>query len=170
MVKEAKQLHSNNSRALYWPVSEVAQSCLTLATPWTAAYHLWDFLGKSTGVGCHCLLRINLLDTVKLSFRKLHHFMLSQQHMSTHFPTSHPQFRGNIWYYSMLSLNFCQFSWWQVIFHYCFGLHFFLPIRFNIFSCFLVIFIFLLSNLHFFLPFVYFVFVFYWVFHLLFLF
>ena len=30
-----------------------------LATPWTAAYRLfcpWDFLGKSTGVGCHFLL------------------------------------------------------------------------------------------------------------------
>ena len=28
-------------------------------TPWTAAYQapsLWDFPGKSTGVGCHCLL------------------------------------------------------------------------------------------------------------------
>ena len=28
-----------------------------LATPWTAAYHPWDFPGKSTGVGCRCLLR-----------------------------------------------------------------------------------------------------------------
>ena len=30
-----------------------------LATPWTAAYqllHPWDSPGKSTGVGCHCLL------------------------------------------------------------------------------------------------------------------
>ena len=30
-----------------------------LATPWTAAHrllHPWDFPGKSTGVGCHCLL------------------------------------------------------------------------------------------------------------------
>ena len=28
-------------------------------TPWTAAYQAlrpWDFPGKSTGVGCHCLL------------------------------------------------------------------------------------------------------------------
>ena len=36
--------------------SEVAQSCPTLATPWTAAYQApppWDFPGKSTGVGCH---------------------------------------------------------------------------------------------------------------------
>ena len=31
-----------------------------LATPWTAAYqalHPWDFPGKSTGVGCHCLFQ-----------------------------------------------------------------------------------------------------------------
>ena len=30
-----------------------------LATPWTAAHQAtppWDFPGKSTGVGCHCLL------------------------------------------------------------------------------------------------------------------
>ena len=30
-----------------------------LATPWTAAYQAppsWDFRGKSTGVGCYCLL------------------------------------------------------------------------------------------------------------------
>ena len=30
------------------------------ATPWTAAYQApppWDFPGKSTGVGCHCLLQ-----------------------------------------------------------------------------------------------------------------
>ena len=27
----------------------------------------WDFLGKSTGVGCHCLLRIETIDTSNLS-------------------------------------------------------------------------------------------------------
>ena len=33
----------------------VAQSCLTLATPWTRACQasLWDFPGKNTAVGCH---------------------------------------------------------------------------------------------------------------------
>ena len=34
------------------------------ATPWTAAYQAppsMDFPGKSTGVGCHCLLWINVL-------------------------------------------------------------------------------------------------------------
>ena len=39
--------------------SGVAQSCPTLHNPWIAAYqllHPWDFPGKSTGVGCHCLL------------------------------------------------------------------------------------------------------------------
>ena len=37
-------------------------SCVRLfATPWTAAYQSppsMDFPGKSTGVGCHCLLRV----------------------------------------------------------------------------------------------------------------
>ena len=38
----------------------VAQSCQTLATPWTIAHQLlcaWDSLGKNTGVGCHALLQ-----------------------------------------------------------------------------------------------------------------
>ena len=43
--------------------SEVAQSFRLLATPWTATYQAplsMDFPGKSTGVGCHCLLQIGL--------------------------------------------------------------------------------------------------------------
>ena len=41
--------------------SEVAQSCPTLTTPWTAAYQAplsMDFPGKSTGMGGHYLLRV----------------------------------------------------------------------------------------------------------------
>ena len=34
--------------------SEVTQSCLTLSDPMDCSR---DSLGKSTGVGCHCLLR-----------------------------------------------------------------------------------------------------------------
>ena len=44
--------------------SEVTQSCLTLSDPMDCslpgslpAYHPWDFPGKSTGVGYHCLLQ-----------------------------------------------------------------------------------------------------------------
>ena len=39
--------------------SEVAQSCLTLCNPVDrgAWLSVWDFLGKSTGVGCHFLLQ-----------------------------------------------------------------------------------------------------------------
>ena len=34
------------------------------STPWTAAYQApWDFPGKSTGVGCHCLLQVKLIKT-----------------------------------------------------------------------------------------------------------
>ena len=41
--------------------SEVAQSCPTLSNPMdcmqpTRLLHPWDFPGKITGVGCHCLL------------------------------------------------------------------------------------------------------------------
>ena len=41
--------------------SEVAQSCPTLATHGLQPTRLlrpWDFLAKSAGVGCHCLLLI----------------------------------------------------------------------------------------------------------------
>ena len=38
--------------------SEVAQSCPTLCDPMdTRLLRPWDFLGKSTGVGCHFLLQ-----------------------------------------------------------------------------------------------------------------
>ena len=46
------------SRLTQLSESEVAQSCLTLCDPMdTRLLHLWDFLGKSTGVGCHFLLQ-----------------------------------------------------------------------------------------------------------------
>ena len=41
------------------------QSCLTLCNPMdkqpTRLLCPWDFPGKSTGVGCHCLLRLSML-------------------------------------------------------------------------------------------------------------
>ena len=39
--------------------SEVAQSCPTLSDPMDCSHllHPWDFPGKSTEVGCHCLLQ-----------------------------------------------------------------------------------------------------------------
>ena len=59
--------------------SEVTQSCLTLSDPMdcslpgssihgiglqpTRLLHPWDFPSKSTGVGCHCLLRMSPLKT-----------------------------------------------------------------------------------------------------------
>ena len=52
----------SSSNAWKWKVKVKSLSCVWLfATPWTAAYRLlrpWDFLGKSAGVGCHCLLHI----------------------------------------------------------------------------------------------------------------
>ena len=44
--------------------SEVAQSCPTLSDSMqpTGLLRPWDFPGKSTGVGCHCLLWIDALE------------------------------------------------------------------------------------------------------------
>ena len=48
------------SNAWKWKVKVKSFSRVRhLETPWTAAYQAplpWDFPGKSTGVGCHCLL------------------------------------------------------------------------------------------------------------------
>ena len=48
------------SNAWKWKVKVKSLSCVRLlATPWTTAHQAlrpWDFPGKSTGVGCHCLL------------------------------------------------------------------------------------------------------------------
>ena len=48
------------SKAWKWKVKvRLLSRVWLLATPWTAAYQAprpWDFPGKSTGVGCHCLL------------------------------------------------------------------------------------------------------------------
>ena len=44
------------------PLSEVAQACLNLRPQGlqpTRLLRSWDFPGKSTGVGCHCLLHLN---------------------------------------------------------------------------------------------------------------
>ena len=51
--------------------SEVAQSCPTLSDPMdcslpSSSVH-GDFPGKSTGVGCHCLLRTELYRQVQIS-------------------------------------------------------------------------------------------------------
>ena len=56
--------------------SEVAQSCPTLSDLMdcmqpTRLLHSWDFPGKSTGVGCHCLLWILYIENPKNSIRKL---------------------------------------------------------------------------------------------------
>ena len=45
-----------------------------LATPWTAAYQAPPSMGfsrQSTGVGCHCLLRLQWLSVAKRHFQRL---------------------------------------------------------------------------------------------------
>ena len=50
------------SNAWKWKVKvKLLSRARLLATPWTAAHQAprpWNFPGKSTGVGCHCLLRL----------------------------------------------------------------------------------------------------------------
>ena len=52
------------SNAWKWKVKVKSLSRVwLLATPWTTAYQAlcpWDFPGKSTGVGCHCLVKSQL--------------------------------------------------------------------------------------------------------------
>ena len=61
------------SNAWKWKVKVKSLSRLwLLVTPWTAAYQVppsRDFLGKSTGVACHCLLRRSPGDTVNLQIQ-----------------------------------------------------------------------------------------------------
>ena len=65
------------SNAWKWKVKVKWLSRVRLfATPWTAAHRLlcpWDFPGKSTGVGCHCLLQDHMLGH-KISFSKFKKF------------------------------------------------------------------------------------------------
>ena len=54
------------SNSWKWKVKVKSLSRVRLfVNPWTAAYQAprpWDFPGKSTGVGCHCLLLNNTLE------------------------------------------------------------------------------------------------------------
>ena len=51
--------------------SEVAQSCPTLCGAYTRLLHPWDFLDKSTGMGCHFLLQ-GIFPTRRLNPGLLH--------------------------------------------------------------------------------------------------
>ena len=59
------------SNAWKWKVKVKSLSHVwLLATPWTAAHQLlrpWDFPGKSTGVGCHCLPQCYAQGNLKLT-------------------------------------------------------------------------------------------------------
>ena len=56
--KEISSLTGKTSLVFCESESEVDQSCPTLCDPMdTRLLRPWDFLGKSTGVGCHFLLQ-----------------------------------------------------------------------------------------------------------------
>ena len=64
---------------------EVTQSCPTLSDPMDCSLpgllRPWDFPGKSTGVGCHCLLQIMRSvinrNEIKKKKKKQHYFLSS---------------------------------------------------------------------------------------------
>ena len=65
------------SNAWKWKVKVKSLSRVQLfATPWTQPtrlLHPWDFPGKTTGVGCHCLLPMDM------SLSKLQEFMMDRE-------------------------------------------------------------------------------------------
>ena len=69
------------SNAWKWKVKVKSLSHVwLLATPWTTAYQAplsWDFPGKSTGVGCHCLLHKPLYFVIVIS--KTLHFIIETE-------------------------------------------------------------------------------------------
>ena len=75
------------SNAWKWKVKVKSLShSRLLATPWTAAYQAplsMDFPGKSTGVGCHCLLRKRSLVIPILLFSSISlHWLLKKAFLS----------------------------------------------------------------------------------------
>ena len=93
--------------------SEVAQLCLTLATPWTVSYHNLhprDFPGKSTWVGCQF--------PFQESNPGLPHCRQTLYHLSH---------QGSLWWWEATTIpivNYCLFSMiirhlWAVCFTFC---------------------------------------------------
>ena len=50
-----------------WSSSVVSESQRPHGLQPTRLLHPWDFPGKSTGVGCHCLLRVNGANNIKIT-------------------------------------------------------------------------------------------------------
>ena len=78
------------SNAWKWKVKvKLLNHVWLLEIPWTAAHrllHPWDFPGKSSGVGCHCLLQRNTVETgyslLSTGFDGFHELLCVQQRLS----------------------------------------------------------------------------------------
>ena len=99
------------SNAWKWKVKVQSLSRVRLLeTPWTAAYQAppsMDFPGKSTGVGCHCLLRGVLYQGVIYTPYMYICELLNIYHFSRLFDLLNTV-KWIFWIYSPVSLDYCN--------------------------------------------------------------
>ena len=74
----------------------------------TRLLHPWDFPGKSTGVGCHCLLRILYIENPKDSIRNL-------LELISEFSKVAGERNGNPLQYSCLENPVDGGAWWAAV-------------------------------------------------------
>ena len=91
------------SNAWKWKVKMKSLSRVRLlATPWTTAHQAlcpWDFPGKSTGVGCHCLLQYIYIYVCVCVYVHIHAYMYI--HMCICVYTYMCLYERNTWYFVM---------------------------------------------------------------------
>ena len=91
-----------------WSHSVVSDSSRPHGLQPTRLLHPWDFPGKSTGVGCHCLLRILYIENPKDSIRNL-------LELISEFSKVAGERNGNPLQYSCLENPVDGGAWWPAV-------------------------------------------------------